>query len=308
MPDLLYVKVVDQQSNPVSNINLVWSTTNGSVTGSALTQTDGQGNATWTLGSTEGTQTVKVEAKDKDGKLIKGSPIEFTAIAKGDSIILTTDNITSITSTSAVSGGNITNDGGSPITARGVCWSTLQNPTIADNKTSDGTGTGSFTSNITGLTPSITYYVRAYATNSIGTNYGNDVSFTTLQASSPKPNFSGGYFISRIGSSDSTQVDGPYSIYMSFLYTGSVASGIMSVRNGRSYQISGTFSSPNFNLTSHYFEESGLVLYSSEYTWEFSGTLINNLYSGTFKLTTRGITPNVTEPFIQYGTFELANF
>ncbi len=98
---------------------------------------------------------------------------------KPDIPLVSTENITEITQTSGVSGGNVTSDGGAEVTARGVCWSTTQNPTTADNKTSDGSGTGSFTSNITGLTPNTLYHVRAYATNSTGTGYGNEVSFTT---------------------------------------------------------------------------------------------------------------------------------
>jgi photosystem II stability/assembly factor-like uncharacterized protein len=93
--------------------------------------------------------------------------------------ILSTTSISNITSTSATSGGNITSDGGATVTARGVCWSICQNPTTANNKTTDGTGTGSFTRNITGLIPNTTYYVRAYATNSVGTAYGDEKSFTT---------------------------------------------------------------------------------------------------------------------------------
>jgi hypothetical protein len=91
--------------------------------------------------------------------------------------VITTDTITNITATSATSGGEITSDGRTPITARGVCWSTSRNPTIADSKTNDGTGTGSFTSTITGLTTGTTYYMRAYAANSAGTSYGNEISF-----------------------------------------------------------------------------------------------------------------------------------
>ena len=95
---------------------------------------------------------------------------------------LTTTAITSINSTTAVSGGNITADNGSSVTARGVCWGTANNPTIAlSTKTTVGTGTGSFASNITGLQPGTIYYVRSYATNSLGTSYGNEISFTTLQ-------------------------------------------------------------------------------------------------------------------------------
>jgi uncharacterized protein (TIGR02145 family) len=101
--------------------------------------------------------------------------------------ILTTDTLTFITSSTAVSGGNVTSDGGVPVTARGVCWSTSPNPTIANNTTSNGTGTGTYISNITGLSPSTTYYVRAYATNSAGTAYGNQQTFTTQAASFTLP-------------------------------------------------------------------------------------------------------------------------
>ncbi|MBO6056784.1 MAG: hypothetical protein J6P64_00985 [Bacteroidales bacterium] len=93
--------------------------------------------------------------------------------------VVTTKSITGITASSAVSGGNVVSDGGDNITARGVCWSTTQNPTISNSHTTDGTGTGEFTSSITGLNNNITYYVRAYATNSNGTSYGEERSFTT---------------------------------------------------------------------------------------------------------------------------------
>ena len=95
---------------------------------------------------------------------------------------LTTDSITSITATRATSGGNITDDGGMNVIARGACWSTNPNPTLSDNHTTDGTGASNFTSNITGLEISTTYYVRAYATTNAGTAYGNEVSFTTRYA------------------------------------------------------------------------------------------------------------------------------
>jgi hypothetical protein len=94
---------------------------------------------------------------------------------------LTTTQISSINTTTCNSGGNITSDGGASITARGVVWSTSQNPTIVlSTKTNDGTGNGNFVSNISGLIPNTTYYVRAYATNSLGTAYGNEISFTTM--------------------------------------------------------------------------------------------------------------------------------
>jgi len=98
---------------------------------------------------------------------------------------LTTTNISGITTNSALSGGNISNDGGASITSRGVCWSTSSNPTINNNVSSDGTGTGSYTSQITGLAMNTSYFVRAYATNSVGTAYGTEMSFTTPATSMP---------------------------------------------------------------------------------------------------------------------------
>ena len=95
---------------------------------------------------------------------------------------LTTTAMSSITQTTAVSGGNILSNGGGSITGRGVCWALTANPTISNSVTTDGTGIGSFPSNLTGLQPGVTYHVRAYAVNSAGTSYGNDVTFTTLPA------------------------------------------------------------------------------------------------------------------------------
>ena len=92
---------------------------------------------------------------------------------------VTTTAVSSTTSNSASSGGNVTSDGGVSVTARGVCWSTSADPTTSDSHTTDGIGTGSFTSSITGLSPNTPYYVRAYATNSVGTGYGSDQTFTT---------------------------------------------------------------------------------------------------------------------------------
>jgi uncharacterized protein (TIGR02145 family) len=88
--------------------------------------------------------------------------------------------VSNITTTGAISGGDITDQGSFPVTGRGACWNTTSNPTIADDHTTDGSGTGIFSSTITGLTPGTAYFVRAYATNSLGTSYGQPVQFTTL--------------------------------------------------------------------------------------------------------------------------------
>ena len=119
-----------------------------------------------------------------------GNQISFTTNQLNVPVLTTTD-ITAITQTTAVSGGNITDDKGSSVTVRGVCWTTSENPTTSDSKTADGSGTGSFTSNITGLNAGMTYYVRAYATNSAGTAYGNQQSFTVPDRTVKK----GYYFI-----------------------------------------------------------------------------------------------------------------
>jgi len=93
---------------------------------------------------------------------------------------LSTSAISNLGSTTATSGGNVSADGGATVTARGVVWSTNPTPVISlSTKTSNGTGTGTFTSSLTSLSPNSTYYVRAYATNSAGTAYGNEISFKT---------------------------------------------------------------------------------------------------------------------------------
>lgn len=92
---------------------------------------------------------------------------------------VTTSTITEITGTTAISGGTVLDEGTGPVVERGVCWSTGE-PSILDNRTSNGTGTGSFKSDISDLNPATKYYVRAYATNSVGTGYGMVMSFITL--------------------------------------------------------------------------------------------------------------------------------
>lgn len=101
---------------------------------------------------------------------------------------VTTSSVSNISETTATCGGNVSSDGGATVYARGVCWSTSQNPTVSDSHTTNGNGTGSFTSSLTGLTEGTTYYVRAYATNGAGTAYGNQVIFTSSLYGQPCPN------------------------------------------------------------------------------------------------------------------------
>ncbi len=115
-------------------------------------------------------------ATDYDGVNFNNPPsigcFEYTGVSLTVPIVTTTA-IDDITETTASSGGNVTSDGGAAVTDRGVCWSTGSMPTTADSHTSDGSGTGIFASSITGLTGGLTYYVRAYAINSVGTAYGS---------------------------------------------------------------------------------------------------------------------------------------
>jgi hypothetical protein len=108
-----------------------------------------------------------------------GADSVFTTAATSIPTVTTT-TATSITGTTCVSGGNVTYSGGAIVTARGVCWSTAINPTVAlTTKTIDSSGTGIYTSNVNGLLPNTLYYLRGYATNSVGTAYGSSISFTT---------------------------------------------------------------------------------------------------------------------------------
>ena len=112
-----------------------------------------------------------------------GNEIQFTTIASAPTV--KTTDVTNILTTTATSGGDVTSDGGSAVTARGVVWSTSPTPTISlTTKTSNSSGTGLFSSSLISLLPVTKYYVRAYATNSSGTFYGSETSFTTL-ASTP---------------------------------------------------------------------------------------------------------------------------
>lgn len=108
---------------------------------------------------------------------IYGEEMTFTTMPVVPTV--TTDDITEISYTTATGGGEVTAAGGADVTARGVCFSTDPEPTVSDSKTTDGDGLGTFTSSLSGLDDGTMYYVRAYATNSAGTGYGPEVTFTT---------------------------------------------------------------------------------------------------------------------------------
>ncbi len=157
-----------------------WATTTAPTTASAKTsETAGIGSFVSTLTPLLAGTTYYVRAyATNSAGTSYGNEISFTTLSSAAA--LTTTIASTITQTSAVSGGTITSNGGAVITVSGICWSQTANPTTADSKTTDGSTSGTFSSSLTGLSAGTTYHVRAYATNSIGTAYGNDISFTTL--------------------------------------------------------------------------------------------------------------------------------
>lgn len=163
-----------------------WNTS-GNPTVSDAHTSDGTGTGTFSsllTGLTAGTlYYIRAYATNAAGTAY-GSTVSFTTTSAVIPTISTTA-ISSISYTTASTGGSISDSGGATVTARGVCWNTSGSPTISDAHTSDGMGTGAFTSSLSSLSPGTLYYVRAYATNSAGTAYGTVVSFTTLSISIP---------------------------------------------------------------------------------------------------------------------------
>ena len=178
--------VTDDGGATVTARGVCWSTSqNPTITNNHTNDGGGTGSfSSYITGLSENTTFyVRAFATNSSGTAY-GNGISFTSGQNITTPVVLTDSVTNITQNSATCGGNVTTDGGSTVTARGVCWSTAPNPTIIDYHTSDGSGTGFFTSDIIDLSENTTYYVRAYATNSFDTGYGNEISFSTNQTSS----------------------------------------------------------------------------------------------------------------------------
>jgi hypothetical protein len=172
--------VVADNGNIVLMKGICWATTHNPTTANKFS-TEGAGNQSFTSTLTgllpNTTYYARAYATTVAGTAYS-TEISFTTQALSLAT-LTTSAAYNISNISAMAGGEISNDGGDAITARGLCWSISANPTISDSKVNSGSGTGSFTASMTGLSQGTLYYVRAFATNSVGTSYGNQISFTT---------------------------------------------------------------------------------------------------------------------------------
>lgn len=175
-------KITSDGGAEVTSRGVCWAITQNPTTGSFKTS-DGKGTGSFNsslTGLTAGTKYfVRAYASNIEGTSY-GNEVSFTS----DALLLatiTTSPVTGVTTNSAMSGGDISSDGGSPVTVRGVCWGKTTGPDINGLHTTDGAGTGNFPSIITGLTENTEYYVRAYATNSVGTAYGNELPLKTQQ-------------------------------------------------------------------------------------------------------------------------------
>jgi hypothetical protein len=180
--------ITNDNGSSVTSRGICWATTASPTTANSInSQAGGLGTFTDTVSGLTANTTYYVRAfAINGGGTSYGNQVSFVTLPMALPA-LTTKPISGISSNLAGSGGTITSDGGSSITAKGVCWSLNPAPTIANNKTTDGTGLASYNSTMTGLNPVTLYYVRAYATNGLGTVYGNEINFTTTNLVNPGP-------------------------------------------------------------------------------------------------------------------------
>jgi hypothetical protein len=209
-----------------------------------------------------------------------GNELTFTTTIAVNPVLstLTTTAASLITSTTVAAGGNVTSDGGSTITAKGICWSTTTGPTVAlTTKTSDGVGTGIFASSITGLTALTTYYARAYATNSVGTAYGNEISFTTTAL----PANSAGTLTVTTGTSSAGGGYSPRNVIAIWIRTssGAFVKSLMVLAATRKYDLSNWASNSGQNTTNATTGATQSSYTTRTCTWNgtnTSGTLVAN--------------------------------
>lgn len=206
--------VTSDGGSSVTARGVCWSTsTNPIISGNHTTDGSGVGPFISNITSLSSNTTYYVRAYATNGiGTSYGNEITFITSSSAGMPVVVTNNVTNATSSSALCGGNVTSDGGSSVTARGICWSTSSNPTVSGSHTTDGTGNGIFSSTLTGLSSSTTYFVKAYATNSQGTAYGNEISFITPLTTSTEVYLTNIAFISL--QQDATQTNVPATMSM----------------------------------------------------------------------------------------------
>ena len=187
--------VTSDGGGSVTSRGVCWSSSTSTPTTSSSSTSSGSGIGSFSSSltglSSNTTYYVRAYAINSAGTAY-GSVVSFRTSTVSLPTI-STNSISSITTSSASGGGNITSDGGGSVTSRGVCWSSsTSNPTTSNSIVSNGSGIGSFSVSITGLSSNTTYYVRAYATNSAGTAYGSVVSFSSLPSFAIGQSYQGG--------------------------------------------------------------------------------------------------------------------
>lgn len=173
-------EITNEGDSPVTIRGVCWNTTGLPTIADLITNDgDGTGNFTSNMIALNNNTKYYVRAYATNAGTAYGNEVTFTTLKEAVIPVVTTHGITDITATSATCGGTVTDNNGSDVTVRGICWNTTGNPTTGDSKTTDGTGDGDFISKMTGLTSNTKYYIRAYATNKNGTGYGGQVFFIT---------------------------------------------------------------------------------------------------------------------------------
>ena len=266
---------------------------------------------------------------------------------EGGPLLAGTTTVSSITSTTASSGSTVNSIGSSLVTARGICWKTTSGPLITDSHTTDGSGSGSFTSSITGLTANTTYYVRSYATNTTGTSYGAEISFNSAKTPIITGAASATAFTTTYGTASTAQSfavsavnltadlvataptgfevssDGgtTYGSSATFSKSGSAAGGTLKVRLAANAAVSGTYNSQNIVLSSTEATSVNIVSAASGNTvtakaLTITATVVNKTYgsaltggSGSTAFTSSGLQNSETigTVTITYGTGSAAN-
>ena len=266
-------------SNSVDEKGFCWSTsTNPTINSNKVNLGSGAGDYNNQTNNLQQNTTYYLRAfASISNEVYYGREIEFSTLEIVLPVVTTSD-VTNISSSTAECGGNVTNDGNSNQTTKGVCWSSSSNPTVNDYNTDDGNGTGTFSSSMTNLSPLTTYYVRAYAANSSGTAYGNEISFNTIfqnvtcNITSTTNNVNGWYYLldptNTVYNSSDT-----YTIEMS-----SPSNYHFSPQNSCVLYLNETLIQNIGNQFSSYYDVNGLLIYSQDFIIP-SGLTPSNCYN-----------------------------